>query len=97
MSGLHHGIRLLSQSNMTLAGLMLLFVLATGPTLYGLELFATSLGAYLQGFPATSLWVDPTGADAWQARWTLFYGSWWISWSPFVGVFAQPSAPGSSS
>ena len=87
VSGLHRGMRLLSQSNMVLAGLLLLFVLATGPTLYLLELFTTSLGAYLQKLPATSLWTEPGPSEGWQARWTLFYWSWWISWSPFVGVF----------
>lgn len=90
VSGLHRGIRLLSQSNMALAALLLVFVLATGPTLYALEIFVTSLGAYLQALPAASLWTDPAGGatgQGWQARWTLFYWSWWLSWSPFVGVF----------
>ncbi|MDX1648643.1 MAG: BCCT family transporter, partial [Myxococcota bacterium] len=87
VSGLHRGIRLLSRSNMALAGLLLVFVLVTGPTLYLLELFTTSLGAYLQKLPATSLWTEPGRSDGWQSRWTLFYWSWWISWSPFVGVF----------
>jgi len=91
VSGLHVGIRFLSRSNMTLAGILLAFVLVTGPTLYQLDLFTSSLGAYLQSLPALSLWTDPGAGSAdgedWQGRWTLFYWSWWISWSPFVGVF----------
>ncbi len=87
VSGLHVGIRFLSRSNVLLAAILLVFVLVTGPTVYILELFVASLGAYLQALPAFSLWTDPGGSGDWQARWTLFYWSWWISWSPFVGVF----------
>jgi len=99
VSGLHVGIRFLSQANLALGGALLVFVLVTGPTLYQLELFTSSLGAYLQALPAASLWVAPGGGDegdasAWQARWTLFYWSWWISWSPFVGVFVARISKG---
>jgi len=87
VSGLHVGIRFLSRSNVLLAAILLVFVLATGPTVYILDLFVASLGAYLQALPVFSLWTDPGGSGDWQARWTLFYWSWWISWSPFVGVF----------
>ena len=93
VSGIHVGIRRLSEFNLGLAGLVLLFVLVTGPTLYVVELFVTSLGAYVQHLPAMSLWVDPK-ADPWQANWTLFYWSWWISWSPFVGVFVARISKG---
>ncbi|HKK52828.1 MAG TPA: BCCT family transporter, partial [Myxococcota bacterium] len=54
---------------------------------YILDLFVASLGAYVQALPVFSLWTDPGGSGEWQAQWTLFYWSWWISWSPFVGVF----------
>jgi len=87
VTGLKGGIRLLSSFNMGLAGLLLLFVLIFGPTVYILDLFTSSLGYYLQKLPGTSLLIDPGTDDAWQANWTLFYWSWWISWSPFVGVF----------
>jgi len=87
VTGLHRGIRLLSQSNMLLAAALLVFVMITGPTLYILDLFVASLGAYVQALPVFSLWTDPGGSGEWQAQWTLFYWSWWISWSPFVGVF----------
>jgi choline/glycine/proline betaine transport protein len=87
VSGLHVGVRLLSRSNMLLAAILLVFVLVTGPTVYILDLFVASVGAYLQALPALSLWTDPGASGDWQARWTLFYWSWWISWSPFVGVF----------
>jgi len=87
VTGLKGGIRLLSSFNLGLAGLLLLFVLLCGPTVFILDLFTSSLGYYLQKLPGTSLLIDPGTEDAWQANWTLFYWSWWISWSPFVGVF----------
>jgi len=96
--GPYHSIRLGGETSepefgtatwlaMLLAAILLVFVLATGPTVYILDLFVASLGAYLQALPVFSLWTDPGGSGDWQARWTLFYWSWWISWSPFVGVF----------
>ncbi len=84
--GLHGGIQRLSKLNMVLAAGLLLFVLAVGPTVYQLEVLTTSVGGYLQHLVGDSLWVDIDGGG-WQADWTLFYWSWWISWSPFVGVF----------
>jgi len=87
VSGIHVGIRRLSELNMGLAVLIGLFVLVFGPTLYIVELFVSSVGHYIQTLPQTSLWLDPTPGRQWQADWTLFYWSWWISWSPFVGVF----------
>lgn len=94
VSGLHLGIRYLSQFNIGLAGMILLFVLVAGPTVYIIELFVSSLGHYLQTLPGTSLWINPAPNSDWQADWTLFYWSWWISWSPFVGVFVARISKG---
>mgnify|MGYP006271176649 CR=1 FL=1 len=85
--GLHGGIQRLSKLNMALAAAMLLFVFFAGPTVQVLDLFTTSVGSYLQNIVASSLWMDVDNDSSWQADWTLFYWSWWISWSPFVGVF----------
>ena len=87
VTGVHHGIRFLSRLNIGLAGLLLLFVFIAGPTVYLLKLFISSTGAYLQHFVSQSLWLDLRPDSQWQFDWTLFYWSWWISWSPFVGVF----------
>lgn len=86
--GLDRGIRRLSVFNLALAGVMLAFVLVAGPTLFIAELFVTSLGSYLQHFLERTFWVALDPDDTWQSRWTLFYWGWWISWSPFVGIFA---------
>jgi choline/glycine/proline betaine transport protein len=85
--GLHRGIQRLSFATMGLAALLLVFVFAAGPTAYIIEIFLTSLGAYLQKLIYASFWLDLRRDSTWQADWTLFYWSWWISWSPFVGVF----------
>ncbi len=88
VSGLHRGIRFLSQTNLVLAVALLAFVFVLGPTLFELQVFVSGIGYYLQKLPFTSLWVATEGTGGkWQADWTLFYWSWWISWSPFVGVF----------
>jgi choline/glycine/proline betaine transport protein len=94
VSGLHRGIQRLSQANILLAALLLLFVFVAGPTVYLLEIFATSLGKYLQNIVHSSLWMDLRRDSDWQANWTLFYWSWWISWSPFVGVFVARISKG---
>lgn len=87
LSGIKGGIRRLSQLNLILSGLLLLFVFLAGPTIYILETYVGTLGLYLQNLPSMSLWVDYTRDNDWQANWTLFYWGWWISWSPFVGIF----------
>jgi len=87
VTGLHRGIRFLSQFNIGLAVAIFAFVLFLGPTVYIIELFLDGLGYYLQKLPVTSLHIEPGSRADWQADWTLFYWSWWISWSPFVGVF----------
>jgi len=94
VSGLHMGIRLLSKLNIGLAAAIFTFVLLSGPTIYIIELFLDSLGYYLQKLPVTSLHIRPGSEGGWQADWTLFYWSWWISWSPFVGVFVARISKG---
>ncbi|MEJ2532736.1 MAG: BCCT family transporter [Halioglobus sp.] len=87
VSGVARGIRLLSLVNIALMACLLLFVFLAGPTLFQVELFITSLGDYLQNVIETSLWIDVGEGVSWQTEWTRFYWGWWISWSPFVGIF----------
>ncbi|MCL6439409.1 MAG: BCCT family transporter [Rubrobacteraceae bacterium] len=88
MLGINAGIRRLSVINMWLALALCAFVFVAGPTLFLLDSMATDTGYYLQHLPQTSLTIFTTrqGHD-FQAAWTLFYWGWWISWSPFVGMF----------
>ena len=86
VAGLDAGVKRLSEINMILAVLLLLFVVAVGPTLDILTGFFANLGAYFQQLPALS---NPVGRDDanFSQGWTAFYWAWWISWSPFVGMF----------
>lgn len=87
MSGLDGGVKRLSQWNMGLAAILLLFLLITGPTVYILSGFTQNLGYYLTKLPEISLWTETFRDTNWQGSWTVFYWAWWISWSPFVGMF----------
>ena len=61
--------------------------LAIGPTAVLLDTFLEATGGYLQNIIQLSLWTQAYEGGDWQADWTLFYWGWWISWSPFVGIF----------
>ena len=86
LAGLDAGVKRLSEINMVLALLLVLFVIVVGPTLAIVTGFFGNLGAYLEYLPALA---SPWGReDANFAQgWTAFYWAWWISWSPFVGMF----------
>ncbi len=86
VSGIHRGIRRLSELNLILMVFLLLFVIVTGPTSYIPAFFSNSLGEYLQHLPSMSLWVQ-TGETEWQEAWTIGYWGWWLAWAPFVGIF----------
>lgn len=86
IAGLDVGVKRLSEINMVLAGLLLLFVVIVGPTLAIATGFFRNLAAYAEYLPALS---NPFGRDDanFSQGWTAFYWAWWISWSPFVGMF----------
>lgn len=86
IAGLEAGVKRLSQINMVLAVLLMLFVIVVGPTLAILTGFFSNLAAYIQNLPALS---NPIARDDsnFASGWTAFYWAWWISWSPFVGMF----------
>ncbi len=89
VAGLDSGVRFLSEWNIRLAAALMLFVLIVGPTVYILSSFWQNTGFYIWSLPVLSLWTETyqTGESSWQAGWTVFYWGWWISWSPFVGMF----------
>jgi len=86
LSGIHKGIKFLSMLNLRLAFLFLMAILVLGPTLYLLRLLSTSMGVYFSNLVEYSSYVT-SGDQGWQSAWTIFYLAWWISWSPFVGMF----------
>jgi len=86
VAGVEKGVQRLSQINMILALLLLVFVIVAGPTQAILRGFVGNLGAYIRYLPELS---NPFGRtdDNFRHGWTAFYWAWWISWSPFVGSF----------
>ncbi|MEX2621014.1 MAG: BCCT family transporter [Egibacteraceae bacterium] len=85
--GLDKGILRLSLTNLGVGTALMLFVLAAGPTVFVLRSFVEQVGVYLQTLPEMMLWTDAQADSGWQATWTVFYWGWWMSWSPFVGMF----------
>src|SRR5690554_4537239 len=86
-TGLDRGIRILSETNLLLARLLMLFVLVLGLTVFILKAYVQNTGSYLAEIvdKTFNLYAyEPTG---WIGGWTLFYWGWWIAWSPFVGMF----------
>lgn len=88
LTGVHRGIRYISQTTMVLAVGLLLFVLVTGPTNFISNLFFESIGRYANDFISMSL-ITPQGESElqWMQWWTYFMMAWWIAWGAFVGVF----------
>src|SRR5699024_7851335 len=89
LSGIGRGIKWLSNTNIFIAVLLLIFFLFAGPTTFLLNLFTSTLGSYIEFLPQMSFRTDPFGSgnEAWIQDWTIFYWAWWIAWSPFVGTF----------
>ena len=85
--GLDGGVKRLSQLNIGLAAAFMLFLLAVGPALFILSAFVQSLGFYAGSLPELGFWNEAFSNTDWQGSWTVFYWGWWISWSPFVGMF----------
>ena len=90
VTGVGKGMKILSNFNLILAALLLVFVLVVGPTQFLLRDFVQSIGQYLQNFLGLSFNVSAqsgVAGEEWQAAWTTFYWGWWMSWAPFVGIF----------
>lgn len=87
VSGLDGGIKRISQFNVLLAVILMVFVLIVGPTIYILNTFVGNVGNYVQNLAFLSFWTGAGTDGGFQSGWTLFYWGWWISWAPFVGIF----------
>lgn len=97
-SGLSKGIQYLSNLNIVLASLLLIVTLIIGPTILILNMFTSSTGALLDTFLFNSFDVAPLNPQKgeWLNTWTLYYWGWWMSWSPFVGIFIARVSKGRS-
>jgi len=87
VSGVHRGIQWLSNVNMVLAVVLVLFLLVVGPTVFILNTFTESIGGYVSNLVPMSFRTAAFSDADWLASWTIFYWAWWISWTPFVGTF----------
>lgn len=98
LSGLGRGIKILSNLNMILAIALLAMAIVLGPTVKIFDTFTESIGLYLQDFFGMSFRAAAFngGERGWIDSWTIFYWAWWISWSPFVGIFIARISKGRS-
>ncbi|MBH3429954.1 BCCT family transporter [Pseudomonas alkylphenolica] len=86
-SGLDKGIRILSELNLALAVVLMCFVLLLGPTVFLLQAYVQNTGAYLSDIVNKTFNLYAYEPTDWIGGWTLLYWGWWLSWSPFVGLF----------
>jgi choline-glycine betaine transporter len=99
VTGVAKGVQFLSNVNMVLAGVLALFVFVAGPTILILNLLPTAIGDYFGNLAQRAARTAASGGDAtaeWLAGWTVFYWAWWISWTPFVGMFIARISRGRS-
>lgn len=94
MTGLDKGIQILSKANILLAFLLLLFMFVAGPSTMIMDIFTNTIADYLTSVVDMSLSTHPFQGQEWTRSWTLFYWAWWISWSPFVGMFVASISRG---
>ncbi|MBX3656492.1 MAG: BCCT family transporter [Ramlibacter sp.] len=87
VSGVARGIKWLSTINLVMAALLAMAVFILGPTIAIIDTFTTTLGNYATEFVRMSLRMTPFRDNGWVGGWTIFYWAWWVSWSPFVGLF----------
>ncbi|MBU5267275.1 BCCT family transporter [Virgibacillus proomii] len=95
-TGLDRGIKWLSNINLGLCLLLLVFVFLAGPTVFILNIFVLGLGDYFSNFIQYSLRLTPYTGDTWVREWTIFYWAWSTAWSPFVGAFVARVSRGRS-
>ena len=86
-TGLDKGIRRLSELNLSLAVILLGLVIVLGPTVLLLQMFVENTGGYLSDIVYKTFNLYAYRSTDWLGGWTLLYWSWWLSWSPFVGMF----------
>lgn len=93
-TGLDKGIKYLSNLNLAMALVFLLFVFISGPTVFIMETFTLALGDYISNFVSYSLRLQPYAEGTWVREWTIFYWAWAIAWSPYVGAFVARVSKG---
>ena len=87
VTGIEKGVQLLSNANAIAAVVLVFFLFVVGPTVFILSTFTESLGGYLTHLPTMAFRTGAFGGSEFLSAWTIFYWAWWISWTPFVGMF----------
>lgn len=85
--GIDKGVRVLSEMNVRIAGVFLLFMVIVGPTIFIFDSFIQNFGYYASSVINYAFWTETYMESSWQGSWTIFYWAWWVSWSPYVGMF----------
>lgn len=85
--GIDKGVRVLSELNVRLAAIFLAFMILVGPTVFIMDAFIQNFGFYARSVLTFGFWTETYTNSNWQGNWTIFYWAWWISWSPYVGMF----------
>lgn len=86
-SGLDKGIKILSNTNIGVAAVLMLFILIFGPTLFIADSFVTTLGGYISNVVPMALTLTPFTESDWLGKNTIFFWAWHIAWAPFMGLF----------
>ncbi|MBX2925710.1 MAG: BCCT family transporter [Chitinophagaceae bacterium] len=96
VSGVDKGVRILSNINIISVVVLLLFVLLLGPTVYLIGSFTEGIGSYINNFfnLTFNTHVYEAETQPWFYNWTILYWAWWISWSPYVGLFIAKISKG---
>lgn len=95
LSGVGRGIKYVSQITLTMATILGLFVVITGPSGFVANLFVRSVGSFAGDFLQLSFMTPSSAADSeWMLSWTYFMMAWWLSWSAFVGIFLAKISKG---
>ncbi|MBV7296045.1 choline BCCT transporter BetT [Corynebacterium sp. TAE3-ERU12] len=97
VSGVDKGIRRLSEANVGLAILLMIYILFTGRTAFLFDALMMNIGEYVSKFPSMTMDTYAfSGAQEWMNAWTLFFWAWWVAWAPFVGLFLARISRGRS-
>ncbi|TWX50611.1 BCCT family transporter [Colwellia hornerae] len=86
-TGLDKGIKILSETNMVLAVILLLLIFVLGPTVFLLQAYLQNIGDYLADIIHNTFNLFAYKKTDWIGGWTIFYWGWWLAWAPFVGLF----------
>lgn len=86
-TGLDKGIKILSETNMVLAVILLLLVFVLGPTVFLLQAYLQNIGDYIADIVHNTFNLFAYKKTDWIGGWTIFYWGWWLAWAPFVGLF----------